>query len=284
MLHVLNASSLSNSKINKKSGQAKSTNASDPNKPPKPEDNTTKFPVYPHTPVKVYSDASVFKSDMLKDFKKISIIYMWFNKITGKVYIGSGSNGSGRLGTYYQPSILKNKSLIYKNILKYGHANFSVHILWSGSDMSIVPKSDLLAKEKFYLDWALKTYGLDILNMLNLPGSSQGYKHTKESLLKMSELKKGDLNPMYNKAKSDAFLILQAKGKHNPRFGQPISKEELANRYKKIYVYNSQKEFIKSCASVGLAVKDLHISARTLRKYLNSDILYKGMYIYSKLQ
>ncbi len=70
---------VSNSKINLKSKSAKSTNASDPNKPPKLEDNnnnTTKFPVYPHTPVKVYSDASVFKSDMLKDFKKVSIIYM----------------------------------------------------------------------------------------------------------------------------------------------------------------------------------------------------------------
>lgn len=47
----------------------------------------------------------------------------------------------------------------------------------------------------------------------------------------MSELKKDALNPMYNKAKSEAFLILQAKGKLNPRFGQPISKEELANIY-----------------------------------------------------
>lgn len=50
----------------------------------------------------------------------------------------------------------------------------------------------------------------------------------------MSELKKGVLNPMYNKVKSDAFLALQAKGKDNPRFRrQAISKEELANRYKK---------------------------------------------------
>ena len=122
------------------------------------------------------------------------------------------------------------------------------------------------------------------LNILISPGSSPGYKHTKESLLKMSELKKGALNPMHNKAKSDAFLSLQAKGKDNPKFGQPIPKEELANRYKKIYVYDSKKEFIKCCASVGSAVKDLRISARILRKYLDSDILYKGMFIYSKLQ
>lgn len=38
---------------------------------------------------------------------------------------------------------------------------------------------------------------------------------------------------MYNKAKSEAFLTLQAKGELNPIFGKPISKEELAKRYKK---------------------------------------------------
>ena len=54
---------------------------------------------------------------------------MWFNKDTGRVYIGSGSNGSRRLSTYYQPSILKKKSLIYQSILKYGHKSFSVIIL-----------------------------------------------------------------------------------------------------------------------------------------------------------
>jgi hypothetical protein len=44
---------------------------------------------------------------MLKDFKNKVIIYMWFNKITGKVYIGSSSNGSKHLSTYYEPSTLK---------------------------------------------------------------------------------------------------------------------------------------------------------------------------------
>lgn len=32
--------------------------------------------VYPHTPVKVYHDASVSKLDIYKDFKDVSIIYM----------------------------------------------------------------------------------------------------------------------------------------------------------------------------------------------------------------
>lgn len=54
---------------------------------------------------------------------------MWFNKITGRVYIGSAIDGSKRLSNYYQPSILKKKSLIYQSILKHGHQNFSLIIL-----------------------------------------------------------------------------------------------------------------------------------------------------------
>ena len=80
--------------------------------------------VDPHTPVKIYSDALASKPNIIKDFKKVSLIYMWFNKDTGRVYIGSAIDGSRRLATYYQPSILKNKSLIYQSILKYGHESF----------------------------------------------------------------------------------------------------------------------------------------------------------------
>lgn len=69
--------------------------------------NLTKSPVYLNTPVKVYHDACVSKFDIYSDFKDVSIIYMWFNKITGRIYIGCGVNGSKRLSTYFQPSILK---------------------------------------------------------------------------------------------------------------------------------------------------------------------------------
>lgn len=34
---------------------------------------------------------------------------MWFNKITGKVYVGSYVNGSRRLSGYFQLSVLKKK-------------------------------------------------------------------------------------------------------------------------------------------------------------------------------
>lgn len=77
-----------------------------------------KSPIFPLTPVKVYEDAGASKKDITKDFKGVPLIYMWFNKITGKVYIGSSIDGSKRLAGYYQLSILKKKSIIYQSILK----------------------------------------------------------------------------------------------------------------------------------------------------------------------
>src|SRR5947209_7589803 len=89
----------------------------------------TKTPVYLSTPVKVYDDAEKSKLEMLNFVKNFTIIYMFFNKVTGKVYIGSAIDGKARLSRYYIPSVLKGNSRIYKNILKYGHKSFSISIL-----------------------------------------------------------------------------------------------------------------------------------------------------------
>ncbi len=44
--------------------------------------------------VKVYSDAEVSKPNRIKDFKNNTIIFMWFNKVIGVVYIGCGRKKS----------------------------------------------------------------------------------------------------------------------------------------------------------------------------------------------
>lgn len=115
-------------------------------------------PKYPNKPVKVYEDASLCKPDF-KSYRNKSIIYMWFNKVNGRVYIGSAYNGYNRLLSYYQPSVLGRKdivSLIYRAILKYGHANFSLIILEVIGDKDNVSKSFIFEREKYFLDWALK--------------------------------------------------------------------------------------------------------------------------------
>lgn len=259
------------------------------NKPNKSDENPNslvKSPVYPHTPVKVYLNASVSKSDIYKDLKDVSIIYMWFNKITGRVYIGSAVNGSRRLSTYFQPSIVRKNSLIYKSILKYGHDNFSVTILEICGKTSTVTKDHVLDREKFYLDWALKTYGLAILNMLNTPGSSMGYKHTEENLLKMSELKKGERNPMYNKIKSDAFIAQQSRdksGENNPMFGKANPEQTLAKLRKMVFVYDVTQDYkLLGVYPTVMCTRLFKLCNNTLRKRINNKEIHNGKYLFSK--
>jgi group I intron endonuclease len=223
---------------------------------------------------------------MLKDLLNKVIIYMWFNKITGKVYIGSSSNGSKRLSTYYQPTTLKKRSRIYKNILKYGHSNFSVSILEICGDSNTVNKSHYLAREQFYLDWALKTYGLDVLNILTEANSSLGYKHEKETKVYLSESRKGKNNPMFGKAKSEAFLFQQTKdksGANNPMFGKSKSEETLTKLRKMIFVYDvTDNNKLLGVYPTVVCTRTFNIGYETLSKRLLDGKIHKGKYLFSR--
>lgn len=97
----------------------------------------------------------------------------------------------------------------------------------------------------------------------------------------------GKLNPMYNKEKSKKFIEHMYKdrtGPNNPMFGKPKSKETLDKMSIKVYVYDSNKEFIILYDSIKYTVKDLHLAAETIKKYLDTDKIYKNKYFYSKLQ
>lgn len=257
-------------------------------------DSTTKTPIYPNTPVKIYDDAQESKLDMLKDFKNKVIIYMWFNKITGKVYIGSSSDGSRRISTYYQPTTLKKRSIIYGPagyITKYGHSNFSVSILEVCGDSKTVDKDQYLAREQFYLDWALKTYGLDVLNIAlrdTIANSSLGHKHTEETLLYLSESRKGEKNPMFGKAKSEAFKAQQTKdklGPNNPMFGKLTIKtgETLAKLRKMIFVYDVTDNYkLLGIYPTVVCTRTFHIGYETLSKRLLDGKIHKGKYLFSR--
>ena len=253
---------------------------------PNNDPNEIFVPTYPYTPVKIYHDALASKSNIVKDFKKVPLIYMWFNKGTGRVYVGSAIDGSKRLSAYYQPSILRKKSLIYQSILKYGHASFSLTILEVCGDISTVTKEYLLSREKFYLDWALKNYGLAILNMLNSPGSSLGYKHTKKNLIKMSEIKKGEKNPMFGKPKSDSFIYEQTRdksGENNPMFGKTHSEETLAKLSKMIFAYDVTKNYkLLGVYPTVLCTRIFKISHNTLTKRINNKEIHKNKYFFTK--
>ena len=96
----------------------------------------------------------------------------------------------------------------------------------------------------------------------------------------MRKSKLGELNPMFNKEKSQKFIEQMYKdksGSNNPMYGKTHSIKTLEKLRKKIYVYNSDtKQLEKVYEGIVLASKDLKISYETLKKYCKSNNVYKN--------
>jgi hypothetical protein len=135
--------------------------------------------------------------NVILDYNKgKSGIYLWHNKITGKIYIGQatdlGDRKKGRLNRYYRPSYLransKGVSLIRAALIKYGLDNFSVAIL------EYCSVNDLDSREQYwinlflaYLSKVSTRYAGPEYNILSTVTSSRGYKESPAGghLLKM---------------------------------------------------------------------------------------------------
>lgn len=79
--------------------------------------------------------------------------------------------------TYYSlRSLAESNRLIDRALLKYGFSNFSLEIL------EYCDQSEVIAREQYYLDLLKPEY-----NIVKTAGSTLGYKHTPESLIKMRE-------------------------------------------------------------------------------------------------
>ena len=275
------------------------------------------------TPVSLLYSLSKDRKVFLKEFNNKSGIYLLHNNVNGKSYVGSGIDLRKRLSTYYFPSRLMDGRHISNSLLKYGHVSFSVVILDVLGITGSCNKIELINKEQEYLNLYKPILNLNPLAGSSMgfkhseeskrlipefrkgkPLSSETKKrlselfsgelnpfwskrHSPETLEKMIKSKLGVLNPMFKKEKSKEFIEQMYKdktGSNNPMFGKPKSEETLAKMRKKVYVYDSNKEFIRCYAGVILAVKDLHIAAGTIKKYLDTDKLFKDKYFYSELQ
>jgi group I intron endonuclease len=263
------------------------------------------------------------KETILKEYKNKSGIYLIHNNINGKQYVGSGTDLGKRLAVYYFPSRLIDNRYISNSILKYGHDNFSIIILDVLGNAGSCVKTDIINKEQGYINIYKPVLNLNPLasSSLGFRHSEESKKlisefrkgkplsentkkrlsllftgelnpfwskiHSSDTLDKMRKSKIGKLNPMFNKDKSKEFLLYMnkdKKGSNNPMFGKAKSEETLAKLRKKIYIYDDSKQFIKYYDSIKSAVKDLHIAAETIKKYLNTNKLYKNKYFYSELQ
>ena len=256
------------------------------------------------SPEKIYEDVYNSRSDILKENKGKSGIYMWTNKLTGDVYIGQSFDISKRLKNYLNLSYLRSKDtfIISRALIKYGYSNFSLTIL------EYCDKSDLSVREQYYFDKLNPQY-----NILKTAASSKGYihledtkikiskalkgvysgeksalfgrNHSEETRQKMSLKKAGELNPNYGKTPSELSKELmrlkalerkhsdETKLKMSTKHGNPVN----------IYEKFSAEGFklIGSFVSARRAAKFLDISGSTVVRYMQSGEIFKERYKFS---
>jgi group I intron endonuclease len=106
-------------------------------------------------------------------------------------------------------------------------------------------------------------------NILKIAGSSTGFKHSPETLLKFKNRK---LNPeaLANLKRSKAGLAPSSplrKINHMLATGHVTT------------VINNKDNVVKVYESIRAAAKDIGVSRQTLSKYVNKDKLLKGIYM-----
>ncbi len=129
------------------------------------------------------------------------IIYKLTNKVNGKLYIGQTIRDlDERLYWHFYSAKTGPTSYIHRAIRKYGIQSFECSVIDSTDT-----KETLDEKEVYWIKF-LKTKAPDGYNMTDggSGGSTnKGKPHSKETIRKMSDQKKGDNNPFFGKRHSE---------------------------------------------------------------------------------
>lgn len=115
---------------------------------------------------------------------------------SGKIYIGQSKNIEKRWKSYKQ-SKAKGQPILYRSFLKYGHINHMFEII---EECELY---ELNNRERYYQDYydvLHKGLNCVLVNTETLPTII-----SEETLIKMSIVKKGDKNPMFNKKRTIDF-------------------------------------------------------------------------------
>lgn len=125
------------------------------------------------------------KREIYTQLKNKSGVYLFINKITKDLYVGSSINLKNRMAVhFYQAKSKKDTNIIlYRAMKKYKLENFSVAIL-DICESNIIVCSDL---EQKWIDYYKPNY-----NVLKIVGSSSGFRHSIDTINKLKLLFKSE--------------------------------------------------------------------------------------------
>lgn len=232
-----------------------------------------------------FIDIKISKLDILINTKNKAGVYMFFNLINGNYYIGSSVNLARRFRVHMS-SVNSVKLPLPLAISKYGPNNFVFLILqYCDKEENIC-----LGLEQYFIDLYKPKY-----NILKIAGSSQGFKHSPETIANLKILHAGKLHPRFNtKASKQQKLLtslalktyLLEHGHHNKG-----KKGKLAPQYgiggTKINMKSENGEVL-SFPSINATRQHFKVRFSTISLNINQNkpILIKGIkwFVYSNLE
>jgi len=242
----------------------------------------------PVVPIKIYANAETQKSLIIEENAGKSGVYRWVNQVNGKTYIGSSVNLSTRFRQYNNIKYLSlYKMPIYKALLKHGLSKFSLEIL------EYCDQTQCIEREQHYIDVLKPDY-----NILQTAGSLLGFKHSDESLSKISKALTGEKNPMYGKIgensplfgrqlseETRAKLSIAFTGEKNPRYGKK-KPEGSGSPSIKIKVFDILTDISTIYNSISEAAKALNCPSSSISVYFSRkrQTPFKKRYLLEKLK
>ena len=184
-------------------------------------------------------------------------------------YIGSAINLSQRFRQHrYKATLIKNK--FYNYINKYGWENFKYgileHINMKNIHDLVNKKKYILKKEQFYLD-KYKPF----LNTNLIANSMLGFKHTEDTKLKLSIMKRGKKLVMTNLAVPlKTKIIIQ----------EVIHKLKLRSKGVKIKIYNKNNVYVKEFNTIKEAALYVGLSPSSVSRYLKKESLLANTFYF----
>lgn len=218
------------------------------------------------------------RSKIISKLKNKSGIYIIINKISKNCYIGSAiknqfySRLNRHLLNFYGSKIVK------KAVLKDGLNNFIFGIL-EYYDATIENQKELFDLETMYIKAIMPKY-----NILQEGGSSIGYKHTNENILKMKSLFTEERRELLRKLQYERKGNWSDESKQklkNIALNRPtdyFSKEGLEKisklHSKEIMIINFDNKYVCKFKNYNQAAHYLNTSPKTIQRALNLGWLY----------